>query len=140
MGRLLGEGIKNILTITDPVSGDSIRLYYRIPDTDEKARYFINIWNRDKKTVNENLTLARVQWGSQILEGFKEGSFHERINGEIKDISIDPDHPGFKEDWKEWIKRFAPDILEILCIHVFERGETETKSSQETEESPEKKF
>ena len=138
MGRLLGEGVKNVLTITDPVSGDSIKLYYRIPTTDEKAKYLISIWDRNQKTVSENLTSARVHCGSEILEGFKEGSFHEKVNGEIKDISTDPDHPGFKEDWKEWIKRFAPDILELLCIHAFERSET--GSGQEMEEPPEKKF
>ena len=137
MGRLLGEGVKNVLNISDPVSGDSIKLYYRIPTTDEKAKYLISIWDRNKKTVSENLTSARVQWGSQILEGFKEGSFQERINGEIKDISSDPGHPGFKEGWKEWIKSFAPDILELLCIHAFERSET--GSGQEMEEPPEKK-
>jgi len=137
MGRLLGEGVKNILTITDPISGDSIKLYYRIPTTNEKAKYLISIWDRDKKTVTEDLTSARMQWGSEILEGFKEGSFQKRINGEVKDISTDPDHPGFKEDWKEWIKRFAPDILEVLCIHAFEGSET--RSGQEVEEPPEKK-
>ena len=137
MGRLLGEDVKNVFTITDSVSGASIKLFYRIPTTDEKAKYLIGIWDRDRKTVSENLTSARVEWGSQILEGFKEGSFQERINGEAKDISTDPNHPGFKEDWKEWIKRFAPDILELLCIHAFER--TETGSGQESEEPPEKK-
>jgi len=136
MGRLLGEEIKNLLRIKDPISGDEIGLFYRIPTTEEKGAYYTSIWDRTKNEVKENLTSARLEWGEKILEGLAEGSFSHKVNGEIKNISSDPESEGYLSDWKSWVIKYAPDLLEILAAQIFENL-AETRITQEG--PPEKK-
>jgi len=136
MSRLLGDGIKNILRIKDRVSGDEIVLYYRLPTTEERVSYFTSIWNREKGQIKENIGAARIEGGKKILEGIGENSFSQRIDGEIKAISCDPESSNYQTEWKEWVLKFAPDIIETLAREIFETG-VETESGQE--ESPIKK-
>lgn len=120
MARLLGDGIKNILRIKDRVSGDEIVLYYRLPTTEERMAYFTGIWSREKGQLKENIASSRIQWGEKILEGIGEDSFSQKIDAEIKAISCDPESPNYLPEWKEWVLRFAPDIIEMLAREIFE--------------------
>lgn len=135
MGRLLDDDVKNILWIKDPVSRDRIGLCYHIPTTEEKRAFYVDIWDREKNRVVENLTEARIKWGSKILDGFTDGSFEKTINGKRVMISCDPASPDYYPEWKEWILKKCPDLLERLCLEIFEGFESE--GSQEV--SPEKK-
>lgn len=134
MGRLLDEGLKNILWIKDPVSSSRLGIYYRIPTTEDRIGYLRDIWDRDRGKIVENLSAARVKWGEKIFEGFTDGSFIKTIDGVKVEISCDPESPKFYLDWREWVLKACSDILERLCLDIFEGFDSEA-----TQEGPPEK-
>jgi hypothetical protein len=120
MGRIIGEGVKNQLILRDQFSGEPIILYYRIPTSEERIAYESAKYRRDKDKVEIKLTEARQIWGEKILEGFKDGSFKFKLAGEIKEISSDSDSPNYEAGWKDLLKKYAADTLEILAEHAFD--------------------
>ncbi len=135
MGRLLDENIKNLLWIKDPVSNTRLGIFYRIPTTEDRIGYLGDIWDRKAGRITEKLGEARQKWGEKILEGFTEGSFEKTIDGQKVAISSDPSASTFFPAWRDWMVKACPDILERLCLSIFEGYETEAAQ----EGPPEKK-
>jgi len=122
MGRILGPNIRNVFSVLDPVSGKEIDLYYRMPTTSERVAYESGKWGMDEKGALVNRAIeARREYGLLILEGFKKGSFHlSQKDGSLKDFSSDPADPDYIADWKDKIKEFAIDLIEVLAHRIFD--------------------
>ena len=136
MGRLLEENAKNTLWITDPVSNARIGLHYRIPTSHERVLYWRAVWDPKKKAPVDDTSGVRVFWGEKILEGFTDGSFEKVIDNERRAISCNPTSNDFFPDWRAWILKCSPDLLEALGFEVFELFQSEAKQG---EDPPEKK-
>ena len=122
MGRILGNNIRNVFSVLDPVSGREIDLYYRMPTGSERIAYESAKFGLDQKgALVSKTTEARQEYGVLILEGFKKGGFHlPQEDGSVKDISSDPADPDYIAEWKEKIKEFAIDLVEVLAHRIFD--------------------
>src|SRR4030043_513809 len=115
MGRIIGENVKNQLSLKDPFSGDPIILYYRIPTSEERIAYESAKYRREKGRFEFCLSEARLKFGEKIIEGFEEGSFLHKIEGAGNHpFSSDPESPVYITSWKDLLRKYAPDVLEIL--------------------------
>jgi len=130
MGRILGSNIRNVFSVLDPVSGREIDLYYRMPTGSERIAYESAKFGLDQKgALVSHATEARQEYGLLILEGFKKGGFHLPCGvadsptpqgDSLKDISSDPADPDYIADWKDKIKEFAIDLVEVLAHRIFD--------------------
>ncbi len=121
MGRILGSNVRNTFSVLDQVSGKEIDLYYRLPSTSERVAYESAKFSVETGAVKNRAIEARQEYGFLILEGFKKGSFQICLeDGSFKDISSDPGDPDYVSDWKEKIKQFASDLIEVLAHRIFE--------------------
>ena len=122
MGRILGSNIRNIFSVLDPVSGKEIDLYYRMPTGSERIAYESAKFGIDQKgALVSHATEARQEYGLLIIEGFKKGGFQLPLeDGSLQDISSDPTDPDYIADWKDKIKEFAIDLVEVLAHRIFD--------------------
>lgn len=119
---------KNILTISDAISGSKIEIYYRIPTASEIQAYMSRLIQRKGNKIKMNIADARLEFGLRILEGFRDGDFG--IDG--KPISSNPASEYYVDNWKELLKESAPDIIMLLAQTVFE-GSRVAKEIEELE-------
>jgi len=122
MGRILGSNIRNVFSVLDSVSGREIDLYYRMPLASERVAYESAKFTIDKSgELTSTLTEARQEYGLLILEGFKKGGFHlPQEDGSLKDFSSNPEDPDYLPGWKERIKEFAIDLVEVLAHRILD--------------------
>ena len=122
MGRILGPNVRNLFNIFDPLSGKRLGLYYRLPISSERVAYESAQYSFENGMAKKNrIAEARQESGLMILEGFIKGSFHLlQEDGSLKDFSSDPADPDYIPEWKEKIKEYALDLIEILAYRVFE--------------------
>jgi hypothetical protein len=120
MPRIIGENVKNQLTIHDPISNSNLVIFYRMPTSEEIIAYESSKYKREADRVEVSLSRACQNSGEKIIEGFTEGAFVQKIGDELKPFSSDPVSPNYDPDWKPLIKKYAPDVLEVLGFHVFE--------------------
>jgi hypothetical protein len=118
--RITAPDTKNELVINDPVSGDQVTLYYDLPTTKERIGYHQSLFRRDRNKIVYTVAEARQFWGKKILAGFKEGDFAVMEKGATVPYSSDPKSKDFREDWKELVCTYAPDLVEFLASVVFE--------------------
>jgi hypothetical protein len=126
MGRKIGDGVVNQLTIKDRISGQTIGLIYRMPTTEERTRYFASRMVRDKSGIQDLITKTRQEFGAVILTGFIPGSFEKKIGQSwcqmVSDPSQvkDPETQVYDPEWRAFLKQYAADVLEELAFYVFE--------------------
>lgn len=113
MGRLLSEKPCEV-TFNDRISGSRITLYYRTPTSEELIRYRNAQFTRRGQAVAPTMGEARLKYGAEILTGFAPGAF------ETDEGPLTTGTPG----WKDLVLRHAPDVVEMLAVHVFELGVT----------------
>ncbi|RJP59044.1 MAG: hypothetical protein C4549_02855 [Deltaproteobacteria bacterium] len=105
------------VTFNDQISGDKITLYYRMPTSQEKIKYTNGYVTRRGNKIVSTLGELRMKAGAAVLIGFKTGAFSVLgkglISSKLGDDNYDP-------DWKAVVKQYAPDVIEMLSIHVFE--------------------
>jgi len=134
MPRRLSDEL-NELWIEDNISGSRILLHYRMPTSKEAIRYTNELTQRKKNKIVIQFGETRQKLGAEILEGFRTGDF-ERMDGDrYVPMASDKTSEHYWPEWKEVIKQYAPDIIEALAIHVFERS---TETGDDEEEDPEK--
>jgi hypothetical protein len=136
MGRIIGDGVKNQLVLKDPFSGDPIIIYYRIPNSEERIAYESAKYRREKDRFEFCLSEARLKFGEKIIEGFEEGSFLHKIEGAgNRPFSSDPESPNYDPSWKELLRKYAPDVLEILAEHAFDSLRTVASQGEFSEKN-----
>ena len=125
MPRRLSDEL-NELRIQDNISGSTIVLSYRMPTTQESINYTNQLTQRRKNKLVMRFGETRQKFGALILVGFRTGDFERLVDGEYVPMASDPqDKEYFFPEWKEHIKKHAPDIIEALAIHVFDSSTEE---------------
>jgi len=108
---------ENKVKIKDNISNSEILIYYRMPDTEERVFFRTNVGISPEK-IYERIDIA-VEAGLKIMTGFRKGDIKINENGSIKDISSDKDDKDYNDDWKDFFKKYRPDIPEMLAYKVF---------------------
>lgn len=121
MARELVDVQRNILRISDAISGGIISLYYRLPTNEERiafqrASLVRNKGAGGKKQVTFDPNAARQKYGLAILTGFGDDAF--TVNG--KPVSSDPESQNYLATWKELVGETASDMVAALAVTVFE--------------------
>ena len=121
MGRIIGEGVINEFNVRDPISGDTLTLYFRFPTTEERQGYMSAMFERDENKIRFRISEARQEFGLKILSGIKKGSFSLIENGApMREISSDSSDPDYLENWKELVAKQGIDIVEEMAAYIFE--------------------
>jgi hypothetical protein len=120
MPRKLGKDVRNELKIVDPISGSIIKLYYRLPTSEDRVKYASDHYEWVEGKIQVNTIKARQKWGLEILEGFEEGSFEKKVDDQWKGFSSDPQSPNHDPNWKTILSENAMDLIEALAEYVFE--------------------
>jgi hypothetical protein len=115
MPRLLNDKPCEV-TFYDRISDSKITLFYRLPTTEERVAYTNSFVTRRGNKIESNLGSARLKMGTAILTGFAEGAF-ETDKGLL---ASDPASPHYDPAWKTIVRQYAPDVIEMLAVHVFE--------------------
>ena len=79
MPRVLGKDIKNAFNVRDPISGDVLTVYFRLPTPAERQAYDSDKFQREGKQIKIRVSEARQKWGGEILTGVKEGCFLKKL-------------------------------------------------------------
>lgn len=109
----------NIYKIRDGISGEVKEFIYRAPTAMEHQAYAAaSLGLRAGKAVisRKNIAETRVKFGLKILTGIKDNQFG--IGG--KPISSDPASPNYREDWKQLLEQFAPDLISLFAVDIFD--------------------
>ena len=115
MPRLLKDQPCEV-TFDDRISETRITLFYRLPTTQERIKYSNSLVSKRRNKIETSMGEARLKYGAAILLGFKEGAF-ETDKGLL---ASDPKAPHYDPDWKNIVRKYAPDVIAILAFHVFE--------------------
>lgn len=134
MPRRLSDEL-NELKIYDSLSGCEIVLYYRTPTTQETVRYNNELVTRKRNKLVTRFGETRQKYGAAILEGFREGDFEKKADGEYVPIASDPESEHFDPNWKELVQSKAPDLVGLLGRCVFESAAEDEHEREESEES-----
>jgi hypothetical protein len=120
----------NELRLNDNISGGKVVLFYRMPSAKEQAEYTNGMTRRDRNKLVNCTGEQRQKYGKAILSGFREGDFlkpgregdaHYDVKlGGVR-FSSDPNSTCHDPAWKDLVAKFAPDLIEQLAIHAFER-------------------
>ncbi|SDB04024.1 hypothetical protein SAMN05660653_00187 [Desulfonatronum thiosulfatophilum] len=97
---------RNIIEIRDTIGGCVHEIYFRVPTTKERARYNAGRFYRDGKKIVDRTFVQNIEYGLAIMVGFRKGTFG--IDG--KAFSADKSDPDYREDWKELLRKAAPEI------------------------------
>jgi|LGVE01.1.fsa_nt_gb hypothetical protein len=117
--RVLGAQ-KNELKVLDRLSETTVTLYYDMPTTKDRMNYSNALVKRIGKKVKIELSTVRLKYGLKLLTGFAENDFGQEVDGVTVAISSDPNMEFFLPDWKEYLQKYASDIVEYFSAAVFE--------------------
>ncbi len=118
-----------MIVITTP-GGDEVGCYYRQPTTQEMHKYQQESVQRKRNTVILRHSEAQLKFGKAVFTGIREGDCGApNASGEIVPISSDPKSPDYREDWKELLEKYAPNVIMALGAYVF--GGTEALDGEE---------
>jgi hypothetical protein len=119
MARRIGDNVINELTVEDKAGGGSIVIYYRFPTTEERIEYGTAQFQRERDKIIMSFIEARHVYGYKIILGIRKGDLLIKKAEGFKPLCTDQKDPDFEPEWKEIVKKDAPDLLEGLCIHAF---------------------
>lgn len=119
--RTIGKNVINEVTITDPIGGGDVKLYYRTPTTNERQQYTSSLFQTKGRKVKTMISGARQKFGQKILTGFRHNDFClVEEDGRKVAFASDPKDPQYRENWKDLVVESAADLVETLAFHVFE--------------------
>jgi hypothetical protein len=116
------------VTFQDNISGGNITLGYIPPSSDDRIKYSNSIITRKGRKIDSTMGETRAKYGKKILDSITDGDF-AREDG--RPISSNPQSPAYDEKWKDIVAEFAPDVVAMLAIHVFEAGLTISETEDE---------
>lgn len=138
------------MMITDNLSGESALFKHRIPTTAEITAYQNMAFQRKGKKFKNKQAEAREKYGLKILTGIRTGDFvipadaHPGVKeGRCQPaegdkhvpISSDPESEFYVEDWKTWVHKGAPHLIQYLAGQVFDLP---AEADETDEDDPEK--
>ncbi len=121
MPRIVGEKIENKLMIPDKFAGGFCTIFYRPGTTEERIAYPSAQWERKDGLIRNRRREALLEYGELVILGFEEGYFQEKMeDGTLRTVSSDPASKNYDLNWKAFLRKYAPDVLEAIAEHVFE--------------------
>ena len=121
MPRIVGEKVENRLMIPDKFAGGFCTIFYRSGTTEERIAYPSAQWERKDGMLRNRKREALLDYGELVILGFEEGYFQEKMpEGELRIVSSDPESKNYDPNWKAFLRKWAPDVLEAVAEHVFE--------------------
>jgi|GEM_PF-895918 len=114
MPRKLTEASQT-LRLRDPIGGECLTLYYRIPTSEERLAYQTSAFRIEGGGPRLKLAETRLDFGLTLLTGFAPGDFTLEIDGEERPLEVDAEG-----QWKDCLKRLAPDVVSFLGQYIFE--------------------
>ena len=114
--RDLGDFTDNELTLRDAKSGGECTFLYRDLETEDLVEYRSLAYKKQGAKVKINVTKAQIHMALKVITGFKTGFF--ALNG--KAISSEPTNSEYYEQWRQLLKRKAPDLLVVFCVAIFD--------------------
>ena len=127
MPRLLSDKPCKV-TFADNLAGGNITLEYRMPTTEERISYTNGQISRHGRKVESIMGNTRMKFGAKILTGITDGEF-QKDDG--KALSSRQDSPDYDAGWKALVEKFAPDVVAMLAMHVFENALTMSDQGDE---------
>jgi len=112
--RNLDISNRNRLVLEDPRAGVHIELYYRNPSLLEEISY----QSRLSEGSEIDITKVRLNFGLNILTGFREGDF--KLNDRL--ISSNKRSPNYCKDWKNLLRITGPDLVRTAAAAIFENS------------------
>jgi hypothetical protein len=138
MPRIIGKNVINELLIPDKIAGGFCTVTYRAATTEERIAYLSAQWERKDGKIRNRRREALLDFGEMVILGFEEGYFRAKLeDGTLRIISSDPQSQNYAPEWKEILRRLAPDIFEAVAEHVFETPAAIARQA-DFEEYPEK--
>ena len=112
--RSLDISDRNRLVMEDSRIGVDIELFYRNPKPLEETSYRARL----TEASETGIARARLNFGLNILTGFREGDF--KSNG--KPISCRKGSPNYCKDWKGLLRETAADLVRVFACAIFENS------------------
>ncbi|MFA6290231.1 MAG: hypothetical protein WC637_00540 [Victivallales bacterium] len=109
------------VTFQDNIAGGNITLEYTLPSAEDRIKYSNSMISRKGRKVEAVYGETRMKYGEKILSGIKDGDF---LKNDGTKLSSNPESPAYNADWKKMIVDFAPDVIAMLAMHVFENALT----------------
>jgi hypothetical protein len=107
------------VTFADNIAGGNITLEFRLPTTEERITYSNSQVARHGRKVESILGDTRMKFGAKILTGITDGEFQKEDG---KPLSSKPESKDYDAGWKALVEKFAPDVVAMLAMHVFENA------------------
>ncbi|MFA5423037.1 MAG: hypothetical protein WC374_04200 [Phycisphaerae bacterium] len=120
MARILSDKPCRI-TFQDNIAGGSITLEYKLPSAEDRIKYSNSLISRHGKKIESTMGETRMKFGAKILSGIADGEFQKEDG---KPLSSKQDSPNYDAEWKSFIEKYAPDVIAMLAMHVFENALT----------------
>lgn len=145
--RIASKVLNNELRLSDPVSGEVITFYYRLPTTKERSQYENAKIRRERNKLKFEVGETKLKFGKLILQGFKEtevkedgskvGGFTKIEDGKEIIFASDPNSKNYDQNWKDLLELYASDLICALATHLFDgvmiEDEDITGEEEETE-------
>jgi hypothetical protein len=127
MPRILSDEPCEV-TFNDNIAGGKIKIKYRMPTTEERIKYSNSQVNRHGRKIESIIGDTRQKFGKIILAGITDGDFVKAGN---KPLSSNEDSSNYDAGWKEIVAKYAPDVIAMLAMHVFENALSRTEPDDE---------
>jgi hypothetical protein len=112
--RSLDISDRNRLVMEDSRIGVDIELFYRNPNPLEEISYRARLSEGNEIEIAR----ARLNFGLNILTGFREGDF----KSDGKPISCKKGSPNYCKDWKGLLRETAADLIRVFACAIFENS------------------
>lgn len=132
MPRILSDKPCKV-TFADNIAGGNITLEYRLPTTEERIAYTNGQVSRHGRKIESIMGNTRMKFGAKILTGIADGEFQKEDG---KPLSSRQDSPDYNAEWKALVEKYAPDVVAMLAMHVFENALSLGESQSDEVEDP----
>ena len=116
------------ITFTDNIGGGKLTLFHRLPTSEERIEYANSYVSRNGRKIKSAIGEARQKFGEKILTGISDGEWQKE---DKTPLSSNPESPAYDPQWKNLVKKYAPDVIAMLCLHVFDNPLTIDMSDDE---------
>lgn len=129
MARILSDKPCKV-TFIDNIADGNITVEYRLPTTEERIKYTNSQVSRHGRKVESIMGDTRMKFGAKILTGITDGEFQKEDGKPLSSRDASPD---YDPQWKSLVEKYAPDVIAMLAIHVFEAALTKSEPDDEDE-------
>lgn len=128
MARSLKELDNNKLVIDDSLSNDSVAFYFSLPTASQVVGYQNKVYVTENRKVKIDGN-QKINAALEVITGFEDTGYFLDEKG--KPFSSNPKADNYREDWKELVKRLAPDLLLAAAQEIFEGARASKEGSKD---------